>query len=707
MTTIPLKAQRQRRVAVQITRHKQATSWGLTQWTPEEVAAFADNEEPPSGHDDAIAALLKKMTHCYEGRLFAYPQLNSVDDAQAVTAIPAGNLTAFQYFCPNSLNIKRRRTENVAEYRSMVFEMDLERDRPEWASANAMLLNHSIGLGCTALTWSGNKSFHALFVMREAVTSAEWASLWHKAAASYGALGMTVDRQFKSPVQLSRFPGGVNAKTGKRQKLAYFNPCRPTTARLHDRLSGCTTTIAASLFGEVGSESVSKPLDSDWPNPQLAPVERERRREEKYTEVVQAALNNQGRDNSLHRYIGTLRNLFPYESALVFARDLWEEIRPFGASEDRWRDTAEGSRMINDIMRRQYNKPPILLHSSSTIDVLPDDRVFQPLEIVSVAERLRREATLPETVVAGLIRREEVCVLVAPPKAGKTMGAIQLAVSVATGGAWLDTFSATQGKVLYVDAELTSAMFSRRVAKIAKAMKADDVTHEIDSICMYGESGDVNTLVRSIKERGKYNFIVVDCLYRLTPPGTDENNNSAMAEVMMAFEKLAKQTGAAILVVHHMAKGSQASKDPIDTPAGAGSIGRAVATLIALTPEARESDVYQLSAITRSWRAPKSIRVRLDDCIWKPITGAYYSHAVKQEEEAKRLITNVWKDDQTQRLSLKEIQTLAYSAGFGQKPFDRVFNAIRAFGWVNEGSEKGQGRTKFFTLSKAYLERAD
>ncbi len=151
---------------------------------------------------------------------------------------------------------------------------------------------------------------------------------------------------------------------------------------------------------------------------------------------------------------------------------------------------------------------------------------------------------------------------------------MQLAVCVATGAARLDTFRCEAGRVLYVDCELHPQTFARRLAGIAIAMgcTSDALAGRLDAMLMRGRLRDIYGLIGLLlPHAGRYDLIVLDALYRLIPPGVDEDSNSEMTQVYNAVDSMAERMKSTVLIVHHASKGYQGGKSVVDVGAGAGA----------------------------------------------------------------------------------------------------------------------------------------
>ena len=76
-------------------------------------------------------------------------------------------------------------------------------------------------------------------------------------------------------------------------------------------------------------------------------------------------------------------------------------------------------------------------------------------------------------------------------------------------------------------------------------------------------------LVRRTANPGDYDVIVLDALYKLIPPGKDENSNTDMLGIYNTIIGLADYADASIAVIHHATKGRQDQKSVTDMGAGA------------------------------------------------------------------------------------------------------------------------------------------
>jgi RecA-family ATPase len=148
---------------------------------------------------------------------------------------------------------------------------------------------------------------------------------------------------------------------------------------------------------------------------------------------------------------------------------------------------------------------------------------------------------------------------------GKTWLAHALAAGVAKGSS-VAGIRCKPGVALVVDAEMGAYMCVDRfrVAGIGSEVAVRDAMG-------FSVSNDehMHTLRRDIEDIGA-KFVVLDSFRRLTP-GLDENASNDMGPAVVKVQRLARDTGAAIILIHHRGesdekyyRGSTAIKDQTD-----------------------------------------------------------------------------------------------------------------------------------------------
>jgi hypothetical protein len=179
-----------------------------------------------------------------------------------------------------------------------------------------------------------------------------------------------------------------------------------------------------------------------------------------------------------------------------------------------------------------------------------------------------------------------------------------LALAIATGRPWLDTFATEPGDVLIIDNELHGETSANRIPKVATARQIalGSVGQRIFVQNLRGRLLDIFTLGAYFRDLqpGRFRVIILDAFYRFMPVDTDENDNGTMANVYNRLDSYADHLGCCFALIHHTSKGNQSAKGVTDVGAGAGSQSRATDTHLVLRPH-EQDDVVVLEAAVRSW----------------------------------------------------------------------------------------------------------
>lgn len=239
------------------------------------------------------------------------------------------------------------------------------------------------------------------------------------------------------------------------------------------------------------------------------------------------------------------------------------------------------------------------------------------LDIMSATDFVAAARPEPVQVVHDVLRAGQIGILSASVKAGKTWSLMAAGFAVATGGRWFG-WNATQGRVLYLNAELPDYDLDSRLKALADRLGLDGLPEGLDVWHLRGQTMSIPQLIPAImrrqKKHGPYALIMPDPLYRFGQ-GRDENDNAAQSLTMGELGELAERTSAAVLAAHHFSKGNKSATDHLDRASGAGMFARAPDTILTLTAH-EESDCYTLETTCRSFPKPDPIVVRWDYPLW-------------------------------------------------------------------------------------------
>jgi hypothetical protein len=244
------------------------------------------------------------------------------------------------------------------------------------------------------------------------------------------------------------------------------------------------------------------------------------------------------------------------------------------------------------------------------------------LGLVSVGELLGEPTEAHSWVVADRLPAAGLGLLAGKPKAGKSTAARCLALAVARGAPWLG-FSTLAGPVIYLALE-------EKRQELRQHFRALGAT-AADSIAILCASAPVDALERLRREveRRRPVLIIIDPLFRFVRVD-DGNDYATMTAALEPLMTLARETGACVLLVHHLGKGERADGDNV---LGSTAIFAAVDSALLM----KRTERYRtLSSIQRYGEDLEEITVTLDPETRNVSAGPPKTQA--EQDEAGRLI---------------------------------------------------------------------
>lgn len=168
-------------------------------------------------------------------------------------------------------------------------------------------------------------------------------------------------------------------------------------------------------------------------------------------------------------------------------------------------------------------------------------------------------------LIDGLLAKEEFVILTAPAKSNKTWLTMHLALSVATGGKFLNHFQTHKGRVLLCELELSVSRLRERFIKL---IPDENILNEIIDTQLVilkeryqfdDKKPDTLIELQQIITLLKPDLIIFDPLFCLHK--ADENSSKEMLPILMEFKKLTTHTAPkpAVILVHHMGKRGESS----------------------------------------------------------------------------------------------------------------------------------------------------
>lgn len=232
-----------------------------------------------------------------------------------------------------------------------------------------------------------------------------------------------------------------------------------------------------------------------------------------------------------------------------------------------------------------------------------------PRGIVDMATVMASPPPRPHELIRGICFQGSKLYMQAPSKGRKTFMQQHLGLCVATGQPWFG-HPVTQGAVLYVNFELGEWSFFDRICAIANRMRVELSPGQMRVLHCRGQKMSVERLEIELEAcRGDgYKLIIFDPLYKMLG-ARSENDAGEMGDLLNRIEAIGHQTGAAVLVAHHFAKGNAAAKSAIDRGSGSGVIGRDGDMIMTMTPHS-VPDCFVMEMILRDFSpvAPVGLR---------------------------------------------------------------------------------------------------
>jgi hypothetical protein len=165
--------------------------------------------------------------------------------------------------------------------------------------------------------------------------------------------------------------------------------------------------------------------------------------------------------------------------------------------------------------------------------------------LVTTDELIARAPDYVEWLVNDLLTSNELFLLAAPPRGGKSLFAMGLSKAVATGSKFLDR-PTMQGPVIYVNLEDADAKIKER-AESQQWPEGIDV-YWLDSFKL----NQLQSLIEIIEEIGP-RLVVLDTLSRVRSEGISESS-AEIGLVLEPLQECAKRCNTCILIIHHTKK---------------------------------------------------------------------------------------------------------------------------------------------------------
>lgn len=249
----------------------------------------------------------------------------------------------------------------------------------------------------------------------------------------------------------------------------------------------------------------------------------------------------------------------------------------------------------------------------------PEPPKPRPLQAAFITEDELESLTIPEPVpiVEGLLCAGDMAMMGGQSKSMKSWWSQHLAICVTYGLHFMGR-RCTRGNVLYVNLELKphTIRYRTRAIKSAKAICVPSIS-TLTFLNLRHTKATALMLRNAINEHiekadHRFSLIVIDPFYMLAQ-GVDENAAGEMSQLLGEIAGISLDTGAAILMPAHFAKGNASAKESIDRISGSGVIARNMDAIFTLTRlveektfvfEATVRALPPVDPIALRWEAP-------------------------------------------------------------------------------------------------------
>ena len=219
-------------------------------------------------------------------------------------------------------------------------------------------------------------------------------------------------------------------------------------------------------------------------------------------------------------------------------------------------------------------------------------------------------------IIEGMLAQGDLSLITAGSKSFKSWLALQIAITTANGIPFLGR-QTLPTKTLVLNFELKPSSIRNRLKGIARRLNCG-----LGNLHVWNLRNRAITpaflalLTRTIKDQG-FGLVILDPLYSLYGVVQDanvENSNPAMTELLSTIRTACEEAGAAVIIVHHHAKGDSAGKASIDRASGAGALGRFPDFVMSLVPH-QSPNAYVVEIDFRDFPPCDSFVIRRENSI--------------------------------------------------------------------------------------------
>lgn len=275
-------------------------------------------------------------------------------------------------------------------------------------------------------------------------------------------------------------------------------------------------------------------------------------------------------------------------------------------------------------------------YESELLDLIAD--MFKRYQVVPKSELklelvedfLAKPEPVLEWMIEGIWTAHAKGLLVGQPNLGKTWVALDMLISYVTGLSCLGKYMPSQtGAGLLIEQEGSLTNLNRRFHMLAKGRKlvSGSLRHLHHMSFQFPKLPDHEKEIIALMKHQNIGFVVFDSLVRFH--NKDENSSTEMRLILESFARINMETGASLLLIHHLGKqGGEIKRDIWERVRGTSDFVAWRDCMMGL--EGTEGDdIVQCSFQFRDAENPSPIQIRriLDD-----VTGALTLNTIALEE---------------------------------------------------------------------------
>jgi hypothetical protein len=313
-------------------------------------------------------------------------------------------------------------------------------------------------------------------------------------------------------------------------------------------------------------------------------------------EVIQHELTKIGRAH-------LAQSIYEYTDEPAVATEFYHYLKILSDSDIRYRTRC----MIETIqggLSSGLDIDSVIHYASESLKKIDEGRAASAVELVKAEQWQSIEPEQSNPVIMDFLDMGDKMAIIAPSKTRKSFFTLQLCIAIAGGVEEMMGFRMGQSrKVLLVNLEIRAAHLHRRFRRMSESLGLlDDET--IGKSLMFVNARDARirismSSIRKAASKHKAEVVVIDPLYKIFE-GV-ENDADAMKAMMDEFDLLSKETGAAVVYIHHDAKGQAGDRALQDRGSGSGVVGRDYDAAIYLTAHKSEHDALVIETMSRNY----------------------------------------------------------------------------------------------------------